>query len=291
MTPDLGRVGIWSRELRFHDDKGAIAAAAAELEELGFSALFVPDVGGDVLGAVEHLLRATRHVRIVTGILNIWMHRPSEVAARRARIEELWPGRFVLGLGASHRQVVESSEAGIYSRPLSKMRQYLDDLDAAEPPVPADGRLLAALGPRMLELARERSAGAHPYLVSPDQTRAAREVLGPDRVLAPEQAVVLEDDLATALSRARAFVSDYLTLPNYANNLLRSGFSPDDLAGGGSDHLVDSLVAMGDEASVAARISAHIEAGADHVCLYVFGGPEDALPLEAWRRLAPALLG
>jgi probable F420-dependent oxidoreductase len=171
------------------------------------------------------------------------------------------------------------------------MRQYLDDLDAAEPPVPADGRLLAALGPRMLELARERSAGAHPYLVSPDQTRAAREVLGPDRVLAPEQAVVLEDDLATALSRARAFVSDYLTLPNYANNLLRSGFSPDDLAGGGSDHLVDSLVAMGDEASVAARISAHIEAGADHVCLYVFGGPEDALPLEAWRRLAPALLG
>jgi len=291
MTPELGRVGIWSRELRFHDDKGAITAAAAELEDLGFSALFVPDVGGDVLGAVEHLLRATRRVRIVTGILNIWMHSPGEVARRRAQIEELWPGRFLLGLGASHGAVVEASEPGAYRRPLSKMREYLDELDAAVPPVPADGRLLAALGPRMLELARERSAGAHPYLVSPDQTRTAREVLGPGRLLAPEQAVVLEDDPEVARERARAFVSDYLALPNYANNLLRSGFSPDDLAGGGSGRLVDSLVASGNEEAIAARIAAHIEAGADHVCIYVFGGPDDVLPLEAWRRLAPALVG
>ena len=187
--------------------------------------------------------------------------------------------------------MVEASEPGVYSRPWSKMREYLDELDAAAPPVPADGRLLAALGPRMLELARERSAGAHPYLVSPEQTRAARERLGPDRVLAPEQAVVLEDDPEVALGRARAFVSDYLALPNYANNLLRSGFSSDDLAGGGSDRLVASLVAMGNEASIAARITAHIEAGADHVCIYVFGGPDDSLPLDAWRRLAPALIG
>ncbi len=291
MTPELGPVGIWSRELRFHQDKGATAAAAAELEDLGYTALFVPDVGGDVMGAVEHLLSATQRVRIVTGILNIWMHPPDEVARRRASVEERWPARFVLGLGASHAPIVEAKEPGSYRRPLAKMREYLDELDAAEQPVPVDGRLLAALGPKMLELARDRSAGAHPYLVTPDQTRAARELLGPDKVLAPEQAVVLEAVPVVARERARAFVSSYLTLPNYTNNLLRGGFSEEDLADGGSDRLVDALVVAGDEETIRARIAAHHEAGADHVCIYVFGGPDEAMPLEQWRRLAPVLIG
>ncbi|HXW80168.1 MAG TPA: LLM class F420-dependent oxidoreductase [Acidimicrobiales bacterium] len=291
MALDLGPVGIWSRELRFHPDRGAIAAAAGELEELGYSALFVPDIGGDVAGAVEHLLAATQRVKVVTGILNIWLHPAYEVAGWRANVELQWPGRFGLGLGASHKPVVEAILPAAYNRPLSKMEEYLDQLDSAVPPVPRAGRLLAALGPRMLELARDRSAGAHPYLVSPDHTRLAREILGPEAVLAPEQAVVLEDDRAVALERARAFVRDYLALPNYVNNLRRSGFSDADLAHGGSDRLVDTVVVAGNEAMVAERVAAHRAAGADHVCVYVVGGAGDDLPLEAWRRLAPALLG
>jgi probable F420-dependent oxidoreductase len=291
MALDLGPVGIWSRELRFHHDKGATAAAAGELEELGYSALFVPDVGGDVFGAVEHLLGATQRVSVVTGILNIWLHPADEVARRRANVEQRWPGRFGLGIGASHKSVVGPLLPRAYHRPRSKMEEYLDELDSAEPAVPKAGRLLAALGPRMLELARARSAGAHPYLVSPDQTRAAREILGPGAVLAPEQAVVLGDDRAVARERARAFVADYLALPNYVNNLRRAGFSDDDLADGGSDRLVEAVVVAGDEAMVAERVAAHRAAGADHVCIYVVGGPGDDLPLEAWRRLAPALLG
>jgi probable F420-dependent oxidoreductase len=291
MTLELGLVGIWSRELRFHRDKGAIAAAAAELEELGYSALWVPDVGGDVAGAVEDLLAATERLMVVTGILNIWLHPADEVAGWRARVEQRWPGRFGLGLGASHKPVVEATLPGAYHRPLSKMRDYLDALDAAAPPVPEAARLLAALGPRMLELARERSAGAHPYLVTPDHTRWAREALGPGPILAPEQAVVLDADRAVALQRARAFVGDYLALPNYVNNLRRSGFSSLDFAGGGSDRLVDAVVVVGDEAMVAERVAAHRAAGADHVCIYVVGGAGDELPLESWRRLAPALIG
>jgi probable F420-dependent oxidoreductase len=290
MALDLGQVGIWSRELRFHPDQGAIAEAAAELEELGYSALFVPDIGGDVAGAVDYLLEATQRVRVVTGILNIWLHPADEVARWRATVEQRWPGRFVLGLGASHKPVVETVLPGAYHRPLSKMREYLDGLDSAAPPVPASARVLAALGPRMLGLARERSAGAHPYLVSPDQTHAAREALGPGLLLAPEQAVVLEDDGAVARQRARSFVGGYLALPNYVNNLLRSGFSEDDVAGGGSDRLVDAVVVAGDEAVIAERVAAHRAAGADHVCIHVTGGPGDDLPLESWRRLAPVLL-
>jgi probable F420-dependent oxidoreductase len=283
----LGRVGIWSRELRFHEHPAAIADAAAELEELGYSALFVPDVGGDVLGAVEHLLSATRSVTVATGILNVWMHDPEAVAAGWARIEREWPGRFALGLGSSHAPIVDAGHPGRYRRPLATMRDYLDALDAAERPVPAGGRLLAALGPRMLELARERTAGAHPYLVPPEHTRRARTILGPDRVLAPEQAVLLAPDREAA----RRFVADYLGLPNYVANLVRLGYAEEDLRGGGSDRLVDDLVAWGDERAIAERVAAHHEAGADHVCIHVIDtGRAEELPLEQWRRLAPALV-
>jgi probable F420-dependent oxidoreductase len=289
MTLDLGRVGIWSRELRYNPDRGARAAAAAELEDLGYSAIFIPDAGGDVLGAVEHLLAATRRIPVATGVLNIWMHDPAEVAARRAGIVARFGSRFLLGLGNSHAPLVESALRGPYTRPYSRMLEYLDALDSAGAPVPAAGRMLAALGPRMLSLARDRAGAAHPYLVPPRYTALARRALGPGTVLAPEQAVLLDADPRRGRERARAFVSDYLALPNYVRNLRRLGFTDHDFSSGGSDRLVDALVARGDEEAIAHRVRAHHEAGADHVCMYVIGGAGEELKLEAWRRLAPAL--
>ena len=287
---EIGRVGIWSAELRFHSDRAEAREAAAELEELGFEALFIPDVGGDVLGAVEELLGATRAVPLATGILNIWMHGAADVAVGVAAIEASHPGRFLLGLGASHAAVVDADGPARYARPYTVMVDYLDALDAqAQPPAPAR-RVLAALGPRMLELARDRSAGAHPYLVPPEHTVVAREVLGGDRLLAPELSVLLEPDPDTALERARAFVADYLRLPNYTNNLRRLGFDDDDLTAPGSDRLVRALVAFGDEQTIADRVAAHHQAGADHVAIQVIGAGE-TLPRESWRRLAAALLG
>ena len=280
----LGRVGIWARELRFDPDPSAIADAAAELEEHGWSALWIPDAGGDIFGAVDVLLDATRSVAIATGILNIWMQDPEEVAREsNARWES---GRFVLGLGASHAALVEQ-----YARPYSAMREYLDALDAATPPVPDGARLLAALGPKMVALSGDRAAGAHPYLVTTEHTRSAREILGPDAVLAPELGVVLDGDVARGRERAREHVADYLELPNYANSMLRMGFTEDDLRDGGSDRLVDGVVAVGDEEAIRARVEEHLDAGADHVCIQVVGPMGQPLPRETWRRLAPALLG
>lgn len=312
MTLDLGRVGIWSRELRYNADRGARAAAAAELEDLSYSAIFIPDAGGDVLGDVAHLLAATRRMPIATGILNIWMHDPAEVARGYAEIMDRFGSRFLLGLGNSHAPLVESAMVGPYARPYSKMVEYLDALDGRRlaspgvaPPspsrspapsrrpspftVPAGERMLAALGPRMLALARDRAGAAHPYLVPPAHTALAREALGPGTVLAPEQAVLLDSDPLRGRERARAYVSDYLALPNYVRNLRRLGFAQDDFRGGGSDRLVDALVSRGDEEAVARRVREHHDAGADHVCIYVIGGDGETLQLDAWRRLAPAL--
>ena len=280
----LGRVGIWARELRFDPDPSAIADAAAELEEHGWSALWIPDAGGDIFGAVDVLLDATRSVAIATGILNIWMQDPEEVARESdARWES---GRFVLGLGASHAALVEQ-----YARPYSAMREYLDALDAATPPVPDGARLLAALGPKMVALSGDRAAGAHPYLVTAEHTRSAREILGPDAVLAPELGVVLDGDVARGRERAREHVADYLELPNYANSMRRMGFTDDDLRDGGSDRLVDAVVAVGDEEAIRARVEEHLDAGADHVCIQVVGPMGQPLPRETWRQLAPVLLG
>jgi probable F420-dependent oxidoreductase len=279
----LGRVGVWARELRFDPDRGAIADAAAELDELGYGTLWIPDVGGDVFGAVDLLLDAAPSAAIATGILNIWMHDAAAVARETVRRWETHPDRFVLGLGASHAALVEQ-----YAKPWSAMRDYLDALDAASPPVPRGGRIIAALGPRMLRLAAERTAGAHPYFITVEHTRRAREILGADGVLAPELPVVL--DAPDAMERARAHVADYLELPNYSRNLLRLGFTEDDLRDGGSDRLVHAVVAIGDEEAIAARAAEHLEAGADHVCIQVVGPMGQPLPREAWRRLAPAVV-
>jgi probable F420-dependent oxidoreductase len=290
MAIDLGKVGIWSRELRYNPDRGARVAAAAEVEELGYTAIFIPDAEGGVLTEIERLLAATRRVTLATGVLNIWMQDAADVASKRAGLASRFGPRFLLGLGSSHAPLVESARRGPYTRPYSRMISYLDALDAAGPPVPAAGRMLAALGPRMLSLARARAAAAHPYLVPPEHTAVARQTLGAGPVLAPEQAVVLDADRRRGRSRARAFVADYLALPNYVHNLRRLGFGDEDFTGGGSDRLVDALVAHGDEQAIAARVRAHHDAGADHVCIYVFGDGDEALPLEAWRRLAPALM-
>jgi probable F420-dependent oxidoreductase len=279
MALGLGTVGVWSRALRYNPDRASAADAVAELEALGYGAAWLPDTGGDVLGDVRGVLDATSSIAVATGILNIWMHVAEDVARGTAALHRDHPGRFVLGLGASHGSVVGER----YGRPLSTMRDYLDALDAADPPLGTERRLLAALGPKMLELARDRAAGAHPYLVAPEHTRRARQILGPDRTLAVELSV----DPGGTLEQARAFVADYLRLPNYVANLERLGYGEEDLRG--SDRLARDLVAFGDEEAIAAHVRGHLDAGADHVCIQVIGMGDD-FALEQWRRLAPALV-
>lgn len=287
MTYQLSGTGIWSSTLRY-GDLGPSAEAAAELESLGYSALWLPDIGGDVFTPLANALAATSTITVATGILNIWMHEPDEVTARRRDLIDEHGPRFLLGLGVSHAPLIDLAEAGRYTKPLARMRGYLDGLDAAPDAMPSGDRVLAALGPKMLELARTRAGGAHPYLVTPEHTAVAREALGSGPLLAPEQAVVLETDPERARSLARTHLAGYLGLPNYANNWFRSGFSPDDTADGGSDRLVDALVVWGDEAAIRSRVDEHRNAGADHVCIQVLS--EDTLPRDDWRRLAPALI-
>jgi probable F420-dependent oxidoreductase len=288
---DLGPVGIWSGALRY-GDRGQARDAAAELETLGFGALWLPGgIGGDIFEAVSALLDATSRVVLATGIVNLWMHEPAEVAEAHTRITSAHADRFLLGIGVSHAPLIDADHPGRYTRPLEATRRYLDALDATTPPVPVDERALAALGPKMLELARDRSRGAHPYLVTPEHTRGARAVLGAGPVLAPEQSAVLEQDPGRARELARRHLSIYLQLPNYVNNLRRLGFSVDDVAAPGSDRLVDSIVAWGDVGAIARRVREHHDAGADHVCVQVIA-PDLRVPsLEVWRELGPALTG
>ena len=287
MGLNLTGVGVWSPELRLHPDRGEVADAAAELEQAGYSALWYP--GGDVRAAfntASELLRATRSVMAATGILSVWVADPELVAAERAELNDAYDGRFLLGLGVSHAPLVGSDR---YKRPLEKMRTFLESLDAAAPPVLPEERALAALGPKMLELARERSLGAHPYLVTPEHTRIAREAVGPEKLVTTEQAVVLETDPDRARSLARGHLEIYLQLPNYTNNLRRLGFGDDDLGGGGSDRLVDALVAWGNVDAIRAKVDAQRAAGADHVAIQVVTSDPAQLPREQWRRLAAAL--
>jgi probable F420-dependent oxidoreductase len=286
---DLDRVGIWSGVLR-RGDAAESADAAAELDELGYGALWIPGgAGGDVLGDARRLLDATRRAVVATGILNIWMHEPADVATGHAELTAAHPERFLLGLGVSHAPAVERSNQE-YHRPFSKMVEYLDALDAATPPVPRTEEMLAALGPRMLELAARRTVGAHPYFVPPEHTAVARAVLGAGPLLATEQMVVLDSDPSSARAVAREHAARYLVLPNYTNNLRKLGFEDGDFAGTGSDRLIDAIVAWGDVAAIADRVRAHHEAGADHVCVQVLVADPAAFPRHEWRALAPALI-
>lgn len=288
MEPITG-TGVWAASLRY-GDPGSSADAAAELQGLGYTAAWMPDVGGDVFAAVENLLRGTTSMTIATGILNLWMHTPDETAAEHARMTVEYGPRFLVGIGVSHAPLIDRTEAGRYTKPLAKMSEFLDRLDAAPIPLATDDRLLAALGPKMLEIAGQRTSGTHPYLVTPEHTAGARAALGPNKLVASEQAVVLETDPTAARAIARLHLSTYIGLPNYSNNWKRIGFTDDDLTNGGSDRLVDAFVVWGDEAAILARVQAHRDAGADHVCVQVLTENVIVNPLEQWRALAPALL-
>jgi probable F420-dependent oxidoreductase len=288
MSARLEGTGVWSAALRY-GDRAAAATAVAEVEALGYTAAWVPDVGGDLFRSIEQLLEATRSITVATGILNLWMHEAAETAERHAEFVERFGPRVLFGIGVSHAPLIDSTEAGRYRRPLARTAAYLDELDAAATPLAPQDRVLAALGPKMLELARTRSAGSHPYLVAPEHTHRVRDALGPDLLVAPEQAVVLTSDRRRAHELAREHLAGYLGLPNYSNNWRRIGFDDEDLAGGGSDRLVDALVVWGDEDRILARVQEHRDAGADHVCVQVLTDDLMLAPVEQWRALAPAL--
>jgi probable F420-dependent oxidoreductase len=285
----LSGTGIWSGGLRY-GDPAEVAEAATELDELGYSALWIPDIGGDVFDAVERLMAATRTATVATGILNLWMHTAEETAGSHARLTAAHGDRFLVGIGVSHAPLIDAGEPGRYQRPLKAMTSFLDQLDAAPAPLAPSARVLAALGPKMLELARTRSGGAHPYNVTPEHTALARQALGPAAQLLPEQAVALTADADQARQLGRDHLSHYFALPNYTNNLRRLGFSDADFADGGSDRMVDAMVAWGDLDAIAGRVREHRDAGADHVCIQVLSA-EGMLPRQVWRELAPALTG
>ena len=285
---DLSGVGIWSHQLRY-GDTAASTDAAAELEDLGFQALWIPDVGGaPVVDSVGHLLSVTNDIVIATGILNLWMNEPADVAASYASLTAAHGNRFLLGIGVSHAPLIDATKPGRYRKPLAATASFLDALDNAAEPVPADARVLAALGPKMLTLAADRTRGAHPYLTTPDHTHRAREVLGDGPLLLPEQTVILCDDADEARAVGTGWLRRYLAMPNYANSLLRLGFSSDDVASV-SDRLFDALIAWGDEEAVSRRVDEHLSAGADHVCVQVLTADLTAYPREQWRRVAAAL--
>jgi probable F420-dependent oxidoreductase len=295
MKARIGRVGVWTGQLDF-SPAAVVRDAAHEVEELGYGALWTGEaVGREVLTAAQLLLAATDSLVVATGIANIWARDALAMAAGQLALGEAFPGRFVLGIGVSHKPLLDVRGLD-YGKPLAFMRDYLDGMDhgydvyRAVRPDPTPPRVLAALGPRMLELAAARADGAHTYFVPPEHTAQARETLGPDRLLAPEQVVVLERDPGKAREIARRHTSSYLRLPNYTNNLRRFGFDDADFADGGNDRLVDTICAWGDVDAVVARVQAHLDAGADHVAVQVLVDDRRGLPRKEWAELAPALL-
>ena len=289
----LGRVGLWTRQLDIQPAE-RVRTTIAELEELGWGSLWSWEVfGREALTNAGLLLCATQRLVIGTGIANMWARDPVAMAAAQRTLAEAYPGRFVLGIGVSHAPIVDA-RGHRYQRPLDKLRGYLDAMNAAPwqgpPLVEEPARVLAALGPRMLELAAERAAGALLYNTPPEVTASARSVVGPGPLLAVEQAVLVEDDPAQARRIGREFIAFYLTLPNYVRAWERAGFGPQERADGGSDRLVDAVVAWGRPEAIAERVRAHLDAGADHVCLQVLESDPNGLPVASWRALAPALL-
>lgn len=290
----LGSIGIWTRQ--FEDQPAAKAQEAArELEELGYGALWFGEAAGrEVLTNAGILLAATKRMVIATGIANIYARDAVAMASGQKTLAEAYPNRFLLGLGVSHIPLVEQLRGHRYEKPVATMRAYLDAMDKAPyssvAPATKPARVLAALGPKMLELSRDLADGAHPYNTNPDHTAHAREILGPSPYLCPEQAVVLETNADKARAIGRAFLGFYLTLPNYANNFLRMGFEETDFANGGSNRLIDSIIAWGDMNAIRERIRAHHSAGADHVCIQVLTADPKALPLREWRELAKEVL-
>jgi probable F420-dependent oxidoreductase len=271
---ELGQIGVWRRR-----PDGIVGLE--QIEAFGYGTLWVG--GSPSVEQTRPYVEATRRMTVATGILNVWQHEPAAVAEQRARLVRDFPGRFLLGIGIGHPEATAE-----YTTPLARMRSFFDGLDAAPEPVPRDERAAAALGPKMLALVAERSLGTHTYFVTPEHTRFARETAGPDALVAPEVAVVVEPDDETARAAAREYAALYLRLRNYTNNLKRFGFTDRDIADGGSDRLIDAVIPHGSAERVADAVRAHLDAGADHVALQPLGhGPA---PVADYEALAGALL-
>lgn len=265
-TLDLGRVGFWRGGTLLTPE---IAAAA---ERLGYGTVWIGGSPAADLALAEELLDATSHIKVATGIVNIWTAPADEVAASFHRLEKKHPGRFVLGVGIGHRE----SQGDVYQRPYSALVEYLDVLDAEG--VPAARRMISALGPRTLRLAAERSAGTHPYMTTPTHTRFAREAIGPDALIAVEQRLVPGVDTDAARTAGRKFLSRYLALSNYRRTLEQHGFTASDLDDGATDEAVDALTPHGTPAELAAVVQGQLDAGADHVCVQVLPAKVDPIP-------------
>jgi probable F420-dependent oxidoreductase len=274
----LGQFGVWTTYRAIGEDNAGEAARL--VEDLGFGVFWLG--GSPQLPALRPLLEATERIVAATGILNVWQSDPERVAADFAELSAEFPERVLLGIGIGHPEAT-----GQYAKPLSAMRQFLDGLDAAARPVPRAGRCLAALGPKMLELSKERSLGAHTYFVPPEHTRAARELLGEAALLAPELACAIDPDPQSGRAKARNYAKLYLGLRNYTNNLRRFGFGDADIADGGSDRLIDAVVPHGSAEEIAAAAHRHLAAGANHVCLQPVGIP--GIPRSEWTALSAAL--
>jgi probable F420-dependent oxidoreductase len=294
LRASLGRVGVWSFALEAQsaaDERDA----AGEIERLGYPAIWVPEAGGsrEAFSHAAWLLASTERTTIATGIASIWARDPMAAVNGARMLSDAYPARFVFGLGVSHQQS-SRLPGGEYRRPFTRMREYLDEMERADStspePVVPPRIVLAALGPRMLELAAERTHGAHPYFVPVEHTAFARARLGPEPVLAVEQTAVLESDPSEARRLARRFASDYLSLPNYANNLRRMGYTAEDVSGHGSDRAIDAVIAWGDVDRVASRVREHLQAGADHVCLQLVSDDDEDVCLDELRELSDAVL-
>lgn len=286
------RVGVWWASETW--PMSAAQEVAREIEELGFGSLFLPEVSGkECLTQSGAFLAATERLVVGTGIANIHVRVPTAAETGARTLTALHPGRFVLGLGVSHAPLVEHGLGGVYRKPLETMRDYLDRMAAVpeqiEPGVGRPPRLLAALGPKMIELSGTHADGAHPYLVTPDHTATTRAILGQDRWVVSEQAVAIGGDDADQLARAHAHLDMYSTLPNYRNSWLRQGFDESDVVRGGSDRLARKLVGMGSAQDAAAAVTAHLDAGADHVVVQVLGDNPMGDPRLQLRELAAAL--
>jgi probable F420-dependent oxidoreductase len=275
----LGKIGVWTTYRAIGEENAR--EAATFVEQLGYGVFWLG--GSPRLASVRPLLEATENLVIATGIVNVWAYDPAQLAAEYANLVDDFPERLLVGIGIGHPETTSD-----YSRPLSAMRAFLDGLDGADAPLPDDRRCLAALAPKMLGLSAERSLGAIPYFVPSGHTSYARAQLGVAPLLAPELAFVLDDDSDSARRKAREFARTYLGLSNYTNNLLRHGFSDEDIADGGSDRLIDAVIPHGSADEIATAVRAHLEAGADHVALQAVG--ERGIPRRGWTGLAEAWL-
>jgi probable F420-dependent oxidoreductase len=289
----IGKLGVWAST----ESMTAVDAAAfaKRVEAWGYAALWLPESRGrNALAHSSWLLANTETLIVATGIANIYARDPMAMAAAQKTLAEQSGGRFLLGIGVSHAPLVEGVRGQVFENPVTKLRTYLEGMAKATyiavPPAEKPKTLVAALGPQMLKLTRELADGAHSYNVTPDHTARAREILGPDRLLCPEQMVLLETDPAAARAAGRKVLATYLPLPNYRNNLGRLGFSGDDFENGGSDRLIDGVIAWGDEAAIRRRIQAHWDAGADHVCIQAVpadGNYQQPAPEKILELLAP----